>query len=221
MTGSLIPGSKREGTVVRRYLLAGFFTLVPAAVTLWILRAIFDALVGIFEVPTNWASRSLGLPTPPYWELALASGLATLLLLFLVGALVGNFIGVQILGWLDELVMRIPVVKGIYGATKQLMNAIQSGQGGSFKEVVLVEWPREGSYTLGFVAQRNCSWAGLPPAEGFIAVYIPTSPNPTSGYVVLLQEAKVRPLNVAPEEALTWAISGGVVAPHGRPKGQG
>ena len=61
--------------------------------------------------------------------------------------------------------MHVPVVKGIYGATKQLMNAIQSGQGGSFKDVVMVEWPQPGSYTLGFVAHRDCAWAGLPGAE--------------------------------------------------------
>ena len=98
------------------------------------------------------------------------------------------------------------------------MNAIQSGQGGSFKEVVLVEWPQPGSYTLGFVAHRNCAWAARPGTEGLIAVYIPTSPNPTSGYVVMLEESKVRPMSVGPEEALTWAISGGVVAPQHRPR---
>jgi len=200
--------------MVRKYLLAGFFTVLPAAVTFWILRAIFDALVTIFDGPTNWLSHALGLPTPPYWQLALTSGLATLLLLFLVGALVGNFIGVQLLAWLDELVTHVPLVKGIYGATKQLMNAIQSGQGGSFKDVVMVEWPHPGSYTLGFVANRNCAWTTLPETVGFIAVYIPTAPNPTSGYVVMLEETKVRHLPVGPEEALTWAISGGVVTPH-------
>ncbi len=202
--------------MIRRYLLAGFFTLLPSAVTFWILRAIFDALVGIFEAPTNWLSRTLGMPTPPYWELALASAVATLVLLFLVGALVGTFVGLQLLSWLDELVMHVPVVKGIYGATKQLMNAIQSGQGGSFKDVVMVEWPQPGSYTLGFVSHRNCTWASLPEGAALTAVYIPTSPNPTSGYVVMLDEAKIRPMNVTPEEALTWAISGGVVAPLGR-----
>ena len=202
--------------MIRKYLLAGFFTLLPSAVTFWILQAIFDALVNIIEGPTKWASHRLGLAPPAYWELAAVSALATLLLLFLVGALVGNFVGVQLLSWLDELVMHVPVVKGIYGATKQLMNAIQSGQGGSFKDVVMVEWPAPGSYTLGFVAQRNCAWANQPDTPGLIAVYIPTSPNPTSGYVIMVPECKVRPMQVTPEEALTWAISGGVVAPTGK-----
>ena len=202
--------------MIRKYLLAGFFTLLPSAVTFWILQAIFDALVNIFEGPTKWASHSLGLAPPAYWELAAVSALATLLLLFLVGALVGNFVGVQLLSWLDELVMHVPVVKAIYGATKQLMNAIQSGQGGSFKDVVMVEWPAPGSFTLGFVAQRTCTWASQPDAPGLIAVYVPTSPNPTSGYVIMVTEDKVRPMQVTPEEALTWAISGGVVAPVGK-----
>jgi uncharacterized membrane protein len=204
--------------MIRRYLLAGFFTLLPSAVTFWILKAIFDGLVNVFEGPTNWLSIRVGLPNPPYWELALASALATLLLLFLVGLLVGNIFGKQLLSWLDELVMRVPVVKGIYGAVKQLMSSIQNGQGGSFKEVVLVEWPHAGSYTMGFVAHRDCSWTRSPDTDGFIAVYIPTAPNPTSGYVVMLDQAKVRSLDVGPEEALTWAISGGVVAPQPKPR---
>jgi len=199
--------------MIRRYLIAGCITLLPSVVTLWILRAIFDALVTIFRTPAAWASASFGLATPPYWQLALISGAGTVLLLVLVGALMGNFVGRQLLSWLDELVMHVPVVKGIYGATKQLMNAIQSGKNGNFKDVVLVEWPQPGSFAIGFVAQRSCPWAGLP--GHMVAVYLPTSPNPTSGYVIMVDEAKVRPLSVTPEEALTWAISGGVVAPIG------
>jgi uncharacterized membrane protein len=204
--------------MIRRYLLAGFFTLLPSVVTFWILESIFNGLVNIFDGPTTWLSGRLGLPNPPYWELALVSAVATLLLLFLTGLLVGNFIGKQLLVWLDELIMHVPLVKGIYGAVKQLMNAVQSGQGGSFKEVVLVEWPHPGSYTMGFVAHRNCGWTQAPETAGCIAVYIPTAPNPTSGYVVMVDPAKVRPLPVGPEEALTWAISGGVVVPAERPQ---
>ena len=201
--------------MIRKYLLAGFFTLLPSAVTLWILKAIFDALVTVSRTPATWASQRFAISMPPYWQLAMLSAVGTLFLLFLVGALVGNFVGMQVLSWLDELVMHVPVVKGIYGATKQLMSAIQSGQGGSFKDVVLVEWPQPGSYTLGFVAHRDCAWTHLPGA--MIAVYIPTSPNPTSGYVIMLDEAKIKPMSVSPEEALTWAISGGVVAPSSKP----
>lgn len=198
--------------MIRRYLIAGFFTLLPSVVTLWIIRVIFSGLADIFRAPLTFASEHLGLPLPGYWELAFFSALATLLVLFLVGLLMGNILGRQLLEWLDDLMGRLPVLKGIYGATKQLIGAIQSGQGGSFKEVVLVEWPHPGSYTLGFVAHRDCSWA-MENGQNMVAVYIPTAPNPTSGYVVMLEAAKVRTLNIRPEQAFTWAVSGGVVTP--------
>lgn len=203
--------------MIRRYLIAGLFTLLPLVVTLWILRGIFNALVGIFVEPLTWVALKVGLPTPTFSVLALFSALATLLLLLLVGALMGNFIGRQLLTWMDEVMLHVPVVKGIYGATKQLINAIQSNQvnpekGGGFKEVVLVEWPHPGSFTLGFVAHRDCSWA-LEGGEDLLAVYIATAPNPTSGYVVMVDKGRVRPLPISPDQALTWAVSGGVIVP--------
>ena len=202
--------------MIRRYLLAGLFTLLPMVVTIWILRWIFDALIGIFRSPLVLIYSALSLPAPGYWTLAFFSAIATIILLMLVGALVGNFVGRQLLLWMDELMLRVPVVKGVYGATKQLINAIQSGQGqnggGGFKEVVLVEWPHPGSYTLGFVAHRDCSWA-MEGGERMIAVYIATAPNPTSGYVVMVDATRVRPVALRPDQALTWAVSGGVIIP--------
>jgi uncharacterized membrane protein len=198
--------------MIRKYLLAGLFTLLPMVVTLWILRSIFTVLVDNFRGPLTWLSHQVHVPDPPTWGLALFSALATILLLLLVGALMGNFIGRQVLAWLDELMLHVPVVKTIYGATRQLMGAIQSGQGSSFKDVVLVEWPHPGSYTLGFVASRDCSWA-IPEGQTMIAVYVPTSPNPTSGYVVMIESSRVRPMTLSADQALTWAVSGGVVVP--------
>ena len=198
--------------MIRRYLIAGLLTLLPLVVTTWILKAIFSTLVGIFEKPTTLVFHLMHLGDPPGWALLLISAAATFLLLMLAGALVGNFAGRQLLAWMDEVMLQVPVVKGIYGATKQLINAIQSGQGGSFKDVVLVEWPHPGSYTLGFIAHTDCSWA-MEGGDGFLAVYIPTAPNPTSGYVVMVQASRVKPVHLSADQALTWAISGGVVVP--------
>lgn len=198
--------------MIRKYFVAGLFTLLPLVVTVWILKGIFMALVDIFRGPLTWAAHRIHVPDPPTWGLAIFSALGMVLLLVAVGALVGNFIGRQLLDWLDELMLQVPVVKTIYGATRQLMGAIQSGKGGSFKEVVLVEWPHPGSYTLGFVASRDCSWA-LAGGEAMVAVYVPTAPNPTSGYVVMIEASRVRAVEVNPDQALTWAVSGGVVVP--------
>lgn len=205
--------------MIRKYLVTGLFTLLPLVVTLWLLKSIFSALTGIFARPLTWVGALLGLPNPPYWFLAFCSALATLLLLFLVGLLMGNFVGRQLLYWLDELMLSVPVVKSVYGSIKQLMSAVQSGQGGSFKEVVLVEWPQPGSWTLGFVAKRDCGWA-MEGGESMAAVYIPTAPNPTSGYVVMVSEDKLKPVPFSPDQALTWAVSGGVVTPGGSASGE-
>jgi len=198
--------------MIRKYLLAGLFSLLPLVITLWLLKVIFAALVELAREPVAWVSHYLGLPQPSYWELALLSAFATALLLFLVGLLVSNILGRQILAWIDDFMLRVPLIKGIYGATKQLLGAIQQGQGGSFKDVVLVEWPHPGSFTLGFVARRDCRWA-IPESEAWLAIYIPTAPNPTSGYVVMVPPERVRPVPISPEQALTWAVSGGVVLP--------
>jgi len=198
--------------MIRKYLLSGIFTLLPMVVTFWILKSVFTTLLDIFRGPLVLIAHLIHMPNPPTWGLALFSAIATVLLLLLVGALVGNFIGRQVLAWLDEVMMYVPVVKTIYGATRQLMGAIQSGQGGSFTEVVLVEWPYPGSHTLAFVASRDCSWA-VADGSTLIAVYVPTSPNPTSGYVVMVEASKVRPVAVSANQALTWAVSGGVVVP--------
>ena len=207
--------------MIRRWIIAGLLTVLPLMVTVWILKGVFGFLVGIYQAPFTWLSHHVGFGEPPYWALAISSAVTTILLLGVVGALVGNFVGRQLLSWLDEVMLNVPVVKGIYGATKQLINAIQSGQGGhggGFKEVVLVEWPHPGSRTLGFVARRDCSWV-IPGGEDMVAVYIPTAPNPTSGYVVMVDAAKVEVVDVSPDQALTWAISGGVVAPVKTPSG--
>lgn len=198
--------------MIRKYFIVGCFTLLPLVVTVWIVKAIFTILVDAFRDPLTWASLQMDMKPPVYWEIALASAVGTAAIVLLVGVLMGNFLGKQLVAWMDEIMDNIPVIKGIYGATKRLMTAIQSGGGGSFKEVVLVEWPHPGSYTLGFIARRDCAWA-MPEGETMVAVYIPTAPNPTSGYVIMIDQSRVRPVDVRPEEAFTWAVSGGVVAP--------
>lgn len=201
--------------MLRKYLFTGLITLLPIIVTVWVLKLVFSTLIDIFNAPMGWLARLMGVSVIPGWVLAIVSLMATITLLFLVGMLMGNFLGRQLLAWVDDLMLSIPGIKGIYGATKQVMSAIQSGQGGSFKEVVLVEWPHPGSHTLGFLARRDCSWV-IEGGEDLLAVYIPTAPNPTSGYVIMVNKSKVLPVDISPEQAFTWAVSGGVVVPSHR-----
>jgi uncharacterized membrane protein len=198
--------------LIRKRLLAGLFSLLPLGITIWILKTIFNILIGIFKEPLFWAARLFNVPEPNYWQQAVFSLLAMCCLLFIAGALVQNYIGRRLLSWLDMLMLNIPGVKGIYGTIKQVMGTIQSGKSGSFKEVVLVHWPTPDSRILGFITSRGCAWATDDASER-VAVYIPTSPNPTSGLVVMLDESVIQPINITPEQALTWVVSGGSVIP--------
>ena len=204
--------------MIRKRLLAGLFSLLPLGITIWFLKTIFQILVGIFQKPLLWVAGFLNIPEPSYWQQALFSILAMGCLLFAVGTLVQNFIGRRLFGWVDALILHIPGLKSVYGATKQVMGAIQNGKGGGFKEVVIVPWPNSDSKTVGFVAHRGCSWA-MEDGSNRVAVYIPTSPIPTSGYVVMLDESVIQPVNVSPEQALTWVVSGGAVTPGGAKDG--
>ena len=198
--------------MIRKYLIAGIFTLLPLAVTLWVFNLIFKTLVNIFRSPISWVAGWFGFGPIPYWVLAILCLLAMLVLLVLAGMLMGNLLGRKLLHWVDNFMLNIPFAKGVYGATKQLIGALQRGKGGGFRETVLVEWPMPGSYTLGLVARHDCSWV-IEGGENMVAVYVPTAPNPTSGYVIMVESSKVRPLGMSPEQVLTWAVSAGVVVP--------
>ena len=198
--------------MIRKRLLAGLFSLLPLGITIWFLNTFFQILIGIFQKPLLWAAGLLNIPEPSYWQQALFSILAMGCLLFVVGTLIQYFIGRRLFDWLDVLMLNIPGVKAVYGATKQIMGAIQNGKGGSFKEVVIVPWPNADSKTIGFVVRRGCSWA-MENGSSCVVVYIPTSSIPTSGYVVMLDESVIQTVNVTPEQALTWVVSGGAIIP--------
>ena len=198
--------------MIRKSFLAGLFSLLPLGITIWLLNAVFQILVGFFRPPLQWAAPLIGLEKLAYWQEALFSMLAMAFLLFAVGALVQNFVGRRLLGWVDSLMLRIPGAKSIYGATKQLLGAIQSGKGGSFKEVVIIAWPTPSSRMIGFVSNRGCPWVEND-GPGLVTVFVPTSPLPTSGYVVMVEESNIWPLDLTPEQALTWVVSGGAVTP--------
>lgn len=136
------------------------------------------------------------------------------LVLLIFGALVGNSIGRQLLKWIEELILKIPILKSIYSSISHLTSAIQNPNKTSFNEVVMVEFPNEGSQTLGFIAHKDCSWIS-PEGTEWYSVFVPTSPNPSNGYVLMLPKAKIKPTSIPPDEAFTWVLSGGVITPKG------
>ncbi|WP_038210896.1 DUF502 domain-containing protein [Xenophilus azovorans] len=197
-------------SALRRWLLSGLLVIVPLAVTLGVLSWIIGTLdQTLWLLPEEWqqwlsARRIRGLGV-----------LLTLAILLTVGAVASNFVGKRLLAWGDALVRRIPVVRSIYSSVKQVSDTLFSESGNAFRTAVLVQWPREGMWTIAFVT-------GAPGGDvvnhlqgDYVGVYVPTTPNPTGGYFVMLPRADCIELRMSVDEALKYIVSMGVVVPGG------
>lgn len=198
---------------IRRWLLAGLLVLVPLAITLAVLNWIVATLdQTLLILPVAWhPDRLLGFHLPGFGVLL------TLGIVLLMGAIASNFLGKKLLMVGNALLRRIPIVRSIYSSVKQVSDTLFSENGNAFRKALLVQWPREGVWTIGFLT-------GLPggdvvnhlPAD-YVSVYVPTTPNPTGGYFVMLKRAECVELKMSVDEALTYVISMGVVVPAARP----
>ncbi len=195
---------------LRRWLFAGLLVLAPLGITLWVLQWIIGTLdQTLLILPAAWQpDRYLGYRVP---------GLGVLLalgILLLVGALASNFVGRKLVAWSDAVLHRIPVVRSIYSSVKQVSDTLFSPSGNAFRTAVLVEWPRPGAWTIALVTGSPGGDVANHLPGDYVSVYVPTTPNPTSGYFMILPRKDCVELKMSVEEALRYVISMGVVAPN-------
>ena len=196
---------------MKRYLIAGLLVWAPLGITIWVLHFLvttLDQTLGL--LPDAWQpDRLLGFHVP---------GLGVLLsfvILLVTGVFAANFLGARLITLWESLLGRIPVVKSIYSSVKQVSDTLLSDKGNAFRKALLVEFPREGSWTIGFVTGTpDRSVAPHLPGD-HVSVYVPTTPNPTGGYFVMLPRSRVQELDMTVDEALKYIISMGVVGPKG------
>jgi uncharacterized membrane protein len=198
---------------VRGYFIAGLLTVVPLSITIYVIAILLKNADRVFNLLPDRFNPKAYLPFP-------LPGLGILLvvvLIFATGVLVKNYIGGKIVDFGERIVCQIPLVRPIYTAVKQLLVAIFSTPAGSFKRVVLIEYPRKGIYALGFVT--GVAWGEVQEMTNVkvINVFLPTTPNPTSGFYLLVPEQDTIPLEMNVEDAFKLLISGGLVAPPARP----
>ena len=188
---------------LRNWLIAGLLVILPLAVTGYILVAMFrflDHLLGPVFV-----FFGIGFP-----GLGLVSGV---LLILVTGAMTSNVLGRRIVHAFDRLVLHIPFARTIYSATKQLSDSLLQQNRGAFKRAVLVEWPSQGLYTVGFVTGETRGEAQEKTKERVINVFVVTTPNPTTGFLALVPESQVIPLDMSVEDALKLVVSAGIIVP--------
>ena len=198
---------------MRKYFITGLLVLVPLAITLWVLNLIIGTL-----------DQSL-LLLPPQWRPELLLGfnlpgvgtILTLVIIFITGVVTRNFVGNRLVKLWELLLHRIPVVSSIYSSVKQVSDTLFSSSGNAFRKALLVQYPREGVWTIAFQT-------GVPGGDvknhligDYVSLYVPTTPNPTSGFFLMLKREDTIELNMSVDEALKYIVSMGVVAPPAPP----
>src|SRR6476659_9859389 len=192
-------------TALRRYFLTGLLLVTPIWGTILVLKTLFVAVDGIL-------GDAVAELVPDHYIPGL--GIVTLvLLIFLVGLFAANFIGRQIVGHWEDWLNQLPLVRGIYSTLKSMMDILSFSERGSYRRVVLIQFPKNGHYCFAFVTGITRGEIQEISTEPLLNVYVPTSPNPTSGYFLLVPEKEVIPLDMSVEEAMKLIVSGGLYSP--------
>lgn len=196
-------------SALRKWLIAGLLVIVPLVITLGVLNWVIGTLDQTLAIlPEAWQpDRLLGMHIPGFGVIL------TLLILLLVGGIASNFIGRKLVGWGDALVRRIPVVRSIYSSVKQVSDTVFSDSGNAFRTAVMVQWPREGVWTVAFVTGQPSGEVAALLRDEYVSVFVPTTPNPTGGYFVLVRKSECIELEMSVDAALKYIVSMGVVAP--------
>jgi uncharacterized membrane protein len=208
---------------MRKYFVTGLLILVPLAITLWVLNLVIGTMdQSLLLLPERWRPERLILMIlPEGWRPENPQGfhipglgtILTLLIIFLTGLMTRNFVGNYVVAVWEGLLQRIPVVNSLYSSVKQVSDTLFSSSGNAFRKAVLVPYPRQGSWTIAFLT-------GVPGGDvrnhlqgDYVSVYVPTTPNPTSGFFLMMPREDVVELDMSVDAALKYIVSMGLVAP--------
>ena len=205
------------GNGLKRYLIAGLLVWLPLAITIWVLQAALGLLDGVFvwflDASQALLPRAAGTSIQSLREIPGLGVLVMLLGLLVTGIFATNMVGQWWLNQGGKLLVRIPIVKSIYSSVKQVSDTLFSSSGNAFREAVLVQYPREGSWTIAFVTGKPGGETALHLPGDYLSLYVPTTPNPTSGFFLMVPRSDVVVLKMSVDDALKYVISMGVVAP--------
>jgi uncharacterized membrane protein len=206
----------------RKYILTGLLVWLPLAVTVWVLTSVVGLLDGIFAWLIVAAQTVLPASlAPALTKLREIQGLSVIVMvlaLLLTGLAVTNIAGQWLVTQSNRLFSNIPIVKSIYNSVKQVSDTLFSSSGQAFRHAVLVQYPRQGAWTIAFVTGKPGGEVAEHLPGDMLTVYVPTTPNPTSGFMLIVPRAEVVELAMSVDEALKYVISMGVVSPPSAPK---
>ncbi len=194
---------------MRRYLITGLLIWVPLGITIWVLHAIVTTMdQSLLLLPQEWRPKALlGFDVPGLGVLL------TVVIVFITGLVTANVLGQRIVEAWESILGRIPFVKSIYNSVKQVSDTLFSSSGQAFRKALLIEWPRPGMWTVAFLTGTPSGDVSRHLGDDYVSVYVPTTPNPTGGYFVMLPRSAVIELEMSVDEALKYIISMGVAPP--------
>lgn len=198
--------------MLKRYFVTGLLLWVPIGITLWVLSLIVSTMdQSLALLPERWHPRVfIGRDIPGL------GAILTLLIVFFTGLLTANLVGGKLVIWGERVLSRIPIVRSIYSSVKQVSDTILSPNGNAFRKALLVEYPRRGAWTIAFltgIPTEDFHEALGQGAEELVSVYVPTTPNPTSGFFLMMRKDETVELDMTVDAALKYIVSMGVVSP--------
>ena len=197
---------------IRRIFITGLLATIPLAVTIFLLSWLLTKLDRLSPLLTQ-SLIALGLPLPAGYRIPGLGILFTVILIFVVGVITTTFVGGTIVTWGEKVLEKIPLVRTVYGGAKQVVEAVASQQVVAFNQVVMVEYPRKGLYSLAFVTGESSGEIQQVDDQHLIYLFVPTTPNPTSGMLIAIPKEDVFPLSMTVEEGIKLVMSGGLLEP--------
>ena len=194
---------------MKKYFITGLLIWVPVAITVWV----FALIVRTMDQSLLLLPRALQPETVFGVYVPGLGAVLTLLIIFLTGLITANIIGQRLVRFWEGVLARIPVVKSVYYSVKQVSDTLFSSSGEAFRKALLVEYPRKGSWTIAFMTGTPGGDVSNHLKGEYVSIYVPTTPNPTSGFFLMMPKAEVIELDMSVDEALKYIISMGVVAP--------
>jgi uncharacterized membrane protein len=205
---------RHPAKALRNYLIGGLLIWVPVVVTVWVVRFISGILdQSIVLLPPSWRPEAVVGQYVPGFGIVLA-----LLVLLLTGVLVKHLLGEQIVEGVERLIRKIPVIGPVYGGAKTFSETVLTDKGTSFKQVVMVEFPRKGAWSIGFLMAENFEEVRARANDDMVNVFVPTTPNPTTGFLMSVNRREVMFMDMSVDDAFKMIFTLGVITPTWQPK---
>jgi uncharacterized membrane protein len=207
-------GKRHPAKALRNYLIAGLLIWVPVMVTVWVVRFVSGILdQSIVLLPPSWRPEAVFGQYVPGFGIVLA-----LVVLFLTGWLARDLLGEKLIEGVEALVRKIPVIGAVYGGAKTFSETVLTDKGKSFKQVVMVEFPRKGAWSIGFLMSEDWDEVRERTGQDMVQVFVPTTPNPTTGFLIVVHRSEVMFMDTTVDDAFKMIFTLGVIAPSPRTK---